>query len=408
MGSRIAWTVTAHTALSHKEEPMSAARHIRRGTIAVMAALFAIFSAGPGSAAPAPAKKPLKILILGGTGFLGPATIDAALARGHHVTMFNRGKTRPELYPQVARLHGDRDPKKDSGLKELEGGRWDVVMDNSGYYPRHVAASAALLADRCKHYIYISSISAYREPNPVNGDEDAPLATMADPNVEEMGKEYENFGPLKALCEKAAQAAMPGRTTIVRPGYIVGPDDPSGRFTYWPVRFDRGGKVLVPGSPSDSVQFIDVRDLGEWLVKLAEDGTMGVFTATGPASELRWGDFIGACLEASGADPKPKALWVGSDTIIKAEALGQHPIWIAPVGHYAGFHNWSNERAVKAGLRFRPYADTVRDTLAWYRGQEKVENGRTRLAEPSKETEAKILEIFKKDLLESLGQLQAE
>jgi 2'-hydroxyisoflavone reductase len=370
--------------------------------------LAVLFSLGAGAAPPAPAKKPLKILILGGTSFLGPATIDAALARGHQVTMFNRGRTRPELYPQVAKLHGDRDPSKDNGLKELEDGAWDVAIDNSGYYPRHVKASAALLSTRCKHYVYISSVSAYAEPNPVRGDEDAPLATMPDPGVEEMGKDFENFGPLKALCEKAAQDAMPGRTTVVRPGYIVGPDDPTGRFTYWPARFGRGGKVVVPGSPDDPVQIIDVRDLGQWLVKLAEDGTMGVFTATGPAEPLKWGDLINACIEASGADPKPRAVWVNSDAVIKAGALGQYPIWLAPVGHYAGFHSWSNARAIKAGLGFRPVADTVRDTLAWHRGQEKIENGRTRLAAPSSETEAKVLETFKAGLLDSLAQLLVE
>lgn len=388
---------------------MNAPQRIRRcargAALAVMAALSAF---GAPVTAVAPAKKPLRILILGGTGFLGPATIDAALARGHSVTMFNRGRTRPEMYPQVARLHGDRDPKKGDGLKELENGRWDVVIDNSGYYPRHVEASAALLSSRCGHYIYISSVSAYAEPNPINGREDAPLATMPDPSVEEMGRDFENFGPLKALCERAAQAAMPGRTTIVRPGYIVGPDDPSGRFAYWPVKFNGGGKVIVPGSPDDPVQVIDVRDLGEWLVKLAEDGTMGVFTATGPAEPLKWGDVIGACVKASNADPKPRAVWVNSDAVIKAGALGQYPIWLAPVGGYAGFHTWSNEGAMKAGLKFRPVADTVRDTLAWYLEQEKVEGGRTRLAAPSAEAEAKVLETFKKDLLDSLAQLLAE
>jgi 2'-hydroxyisoflavone reductase len=284
------------------------------------------------------------------------------------------------------------------------------VIDNSGYYPRHVKASASLLSSRCGHYIYISSISAYAEPNPVEGDESAPLASMRDPGVEDMGKDFENFGPLKALCERAAQAAMPGRTTIVRPGYIVGPDDPTGRFTYWPVRFARGGRVVVPGGPDDPVQFIDVRDLGEWLVRLAEDGTMGVFTATGPAEPLRWGDLIGACIEAAGAagGPGPTAVWVGSDAVARAGALGAYPIWLPPAGRYAGLHGWSNGRAVKAGLRFRPAADTVRDTLAWYLGQEKAENGRTRLAAPSPETEAAVLEAFKKGLLDSLSQLLAE
>ncbi|NTW86889.1 MAG: epimerase, partial [Holophagaceae bacterium] len=200
----------------------------------------------------------LKILILGGTGFLGPATIEAAQARGHQVTMFNRGKTRPELFPGVEKLHGDRDPKKGEGLKALEKGTWDAVIDNSAYYPRMVAASAGLLAPRVRQYLILSSISAYKEPNPEAGTEDAPLATMPDPTLEDMGKSYEYYGALKALCEQAAQKAMPGRTTVIRPGYIVGPDDPSGRFTYWPARFDRGGEVAVPGTPSDPLQIIDV------------------------------------------------------------------------------------------------------------------------------------------------------
>jgi len=384
----------------------------RRIALAVAAALLVLMAlVAPSTSTAAPAQRPLKplrILVLGGTGFLGPAAIDAALARGHSVTMFNRGKTRPELYPQVAKLHGDRDPKKDNGLKELESGRWDVVIDNSGYYPRHVKASAALLSSRCRHYIYISSVSAYAEPNPINGREDAPLAAMPDPRVEEMGRAYENFGPLKALCEKAAQAAMPGRTTIVRPGYIVGPDDPTGRFTYWPVKFNGGGKVPVPGSPEDPVQIIDVRDLGEWLVKLAEDGTTGVFTATGPAEPLKWGDLIAVCVEASKAETKPTAVWVNSDVVIKAGALGQYPIWMAPIGQYAGFHTWSNEKAVKAGLKFRPVADTVRDTLDWHLGQGKIEKGRTRLAAPSAETEARVLETFRQYLLDSMAQLAVE
>ncbi|MDR0498203.1 MAG: hypothetical protein LBH03_00520, partial [Holophagales bacterium] len=281
----------------------------------------------------------------------------------------------------------------------------DVVIDNSGYYPRHVKASATLLSKRCKRYIYISSVSAYKEPNPINGDEDAPLAVMTNPELEDMGKNYENFGPLKALCEKAAQAAMPGRTTIIRPGYIVGPDDSSGRFTYWPVKFDNGGKVLVPGSPNDPIQVIDVRDLGEWLVKLAEDGTMGVFTATGPESELKWGKLIDECIAASTADPKPQPIWVNSGVIEKSDAIGLYPIWIPPIGNYAGFHKWSNKKAVNAGLKFRPIADTVRDTLAWYREQEKIEKGRTRLAAPSDETEAKLLEAFKLELLNALEQI---
>ncbi|HLP29985.1 MAG TPA: NAD-dependent epimerase/dehydratase family protein [Geothrix sp.] len=347
------------------------------------------------SAAPAkPSAKPSpkKILILGGTGFLGPATIEIAQARGHQVTMFNRGKTRPDLFPGVEKLHGDRDPKKGEGLKALETGTWDAVIDNSGYYPRMVGASAALVAPRAKQYLYISSISAYKEPNPENGTEDAPLATMADPTQETMGKTYENYGALKALCEQAAEKAMPGRTTVIRPGYIVGPDDPTGRFTYWPVRFDKGGELAVPGAPSDPVSIIDVRDLAAWLVHLVEQGTVGAFNACGPAKRLPWGELVAAFGKAG--NPNAKPVWIPADFLAKQEGI-EFPIWAPFVGETKGFHTWRNDRAVKAGLTFRPALETVKDTLAWYKTQEKVEKGRTRLAGPSAEAEAKLIAAWR-------------
>jgi 2'-hydroxyisoflavone reductase len=334
----------------------------------------------------------LKILILGGTGFLGPATIEAAQARGHQVTMFNRGRTRPELFPGVEKLHGDRDPKKGEGLKALEKGTWDAVIDNSAYYPRMVAASAGLLAPRVRQYLILSSISAYKEPNPEAGTEDAPLATMPDPTLEDMGKNYEYYGALKALCEQAAQKAMPGRTTVIRPGYIVGPDDPSGRFTYWPARFDRGGEVAVPGTPSDPLQIIDVRDLATWLVLLVEQRTLGVFNACGPAQRLAWGTVVEACQKAG--NPSSKPVWIPGDFIAAQKDL-EFPIWAPYAGETKGFHTWRNDRAVKAGLRFRPAEQTVKDTLAWYRTQEKLEKGRNKLAGPTAEQEAKVIATWR-------------
>ena len=346
------------------------------------------------------APKPLRILILGGTGFLGPATIEAAQARGHHITMFNRGKTRPDLFPGVEKLHGDRDPKKGEGLKALETGTWDAVIDNSAYYPRMVAASAGLLAPRTKQYLIISSISAYKEPNPVNGTEDAPLATMPDPTLENMGKNYEYYGALKALCEQTAEKALPGRTTVIRPGYIVGPDDPSGRFAYWPVRFDRGGEVAVPGAPDDPVQVIDVRDLGDWLVRLVEQGTVGTFNACGPDKRMAWGRVIEACTAAS--SHKGKALWIPESFITQQKDL-EFPIWAPYAGDTKGFHTWSNARALTTGLRFRPVEETVKDTLAWYKTQEKVEKGRTRLAGPNAEREAKLIAAWRESLAPKKG-----
>lgn len=360
----------------------------RREFIQWSAATAALAATGLDLSA-APAKvAPKRILILGGTGFLGPATIEIAQARGHQVTMFNRGKTRPDLFPGVEKLHGDRDPKKGEGLKALETGSWDAVIDNSAYYPRTVAASAGLLASRVKQYLLISSISAYKEPNPENGTEDAPMATLADPAVEDMGKDYANYGGLKALCEQAAQKAMPGHTAIIRPGYIVGPDDPSGRFTYWPVRFDRGGEVAVPGAPSDPVQIIDVRDLAAWLVHLVEEGTTGVFNACGPEKRLPWGSLVEAFQKVG--SPSAKPVWVPAEFLAKQEGI-EFPIWAPYAGETRGFHTWRNDRAVKAGLRFRPALDTARDTLAWFKTQEKLEKGRNKLAGPSAERESKLL-----------------
>jgi 2'-hydroxyisoflavone reductase len=333
---------------------------------------------------------PKRLLILGGTGFLGPAIVEVALARGHQVTLFNRGKTRPGLFPGVEKRIGDRDPKKGTGLESLRTGEWDAVFDDSGQYPRIVSASAELLANRVKQYVYISSISCYREPNPVGGTEDAPLATLADPTTEEMGKSYENYGGLKALCEQAAARALPGRTTIVRPGFIVGPDDPTGRFTYWPVRFDRGGEVVVPGSPTDPIQVIDVRDLGAWLVHLAERGTMGTFNACGPSARMEWGRVVAAC-KAATSSPST-IVWVPSDIVEKVGL--DFPIWAPPFGETKGFHTWSNARALAEGLVFRPVEETVRDTLAWYRTQTTKADGRVKLAF-TPEDEAKVLAAWR-------------
>jgi 2'-hydroxyisoflavone reductase len=329
-----------------------------------------------------------RILILGGTGFIGPKTIGAAIARGHTVTIFNRGK-REKFLPleyEVEHLYGNRDPEKPAddevgpdgkllrpdaspkGLEQLAGRQWDVVIDNSGFYPRHVAASATLLAPNASQYIYISSISAYDEASTpaTGGDETTKLATMADPTVEEMGKEYENYGPLKVLCEQAAEAAFPGRATIVRPGYIVGPGDPTDRFTYWPVRVAGGGDILAPGTPDDPLQWIDVRDLADWLVHLAEQGTPGAFNAVGPPSPAKWGDVLGTCVAASGN--KAKLEWVAADWLEKnaTEPTDGFPIWIAPSGKYAGFHRWGNDKAERAGLAFRTIDDTVKAILEWF------------------------------------------
>src|SRR5262245_53095783 len=340
---------------------------IRGGLAAGALGLVQCSSPQPAPREPVAAKPKKSILILGGTGFLGPKTIAAALARGHTVTIFNRGK-REKLLPlevSVEHLYGNRDPELPAddekgpdgkllhpeatpkGLEQLAGRSWDAVIDNSGYFPRHVAASAELLAKAAKQYIFISSISAYAEPVPArDGDETAKLAVLADPRVETMGAEFENYGGLKALCEQAAAAAFPGRAAIVRPGYIVGPGDPTDRFTYWPVRIARGGEILAPGAPADPLQWIDVRDLADWLVTPVENETAGAFNAIGPTAPAKWGDVLQACVDAAPAASGAKLSWISADWLDKHGMGGEDsfPIWTAPVGKYEGFHRWSNKR----------------------------------------------------------------
>jgi len=336
-----------------------------------------------------------RILILGGTGFLGPAVVEAARARGHALTLFNRGKTRPELFPDVEKLRGDRDPDKDEGLAALRGRKWDAVVDTSGYYPRMVGASARLLAPNVKQYLFISSVSAYASDKTPHEDERGPTATLADPTVESMGKDYEFYGGLKRACEEAAEAAMPGRVANIRPGYIVGPDDRSDRFTYWPVRFDRGGEMLAPGTPEDPLQLIDVRDLARWLVLLIEGNVTGVFNAVGPGAPWTMGAMLDTCRKVSGKDTK--VTWVPADFLEKQGETGdvRLPIYMPPTGASAGTHLRSNAKAVKAGLTFRPVEDTVRDTLAWFKGLPEERRAKMRAGLPP-EREVELLALWAK------------
>jgi 2'-hydroxyisoflavone reductase len=329
----------------------------RRTFLGTSLSALALACAGPGGAARAPARR--RILILGGTSFLGPAIVEAARPRGHVLTLFNRGRTNPGLFPDVEQIHGDRD----GGLDALRGRTWDAAVDTSGYLPRLVRASAELLAPAVGQYLFVSSISVYADGIPPGSDEGAPLATVPDPASEDVRAHY---GGLKALCEKAAEAALPGRTTVVRPGLIVGPRDPTDRFTYWPVRLARGGDVLAPGDGRDPVQVVDVRDLGAWMVGLVERNATGTFNAAGPARTLAMGEMLAACQEAAGGDAR--LTWVPAPFLEKAGVApwSDMPVWV-PAGPDAGFAQMSNARAVAAGLRFRPAAETARDTLAWWR-----------------------------------------
>ncbi len=298
----------------------------------------------------------MKLLVLGGTKFLGRAVVEAALASGHEVTLFNRGRTNPGLFPHVEALVGDRD----GDLSALSGRSWDAVVDPSGYVPRLVRASAELLRDAVAHYVFVSSISVYAFPLEAWFDESAPRAALGEPTEEVTG---ESYGALKAACEDVVRDVFAGASTNVRAGLIVGPHDPTGRFTYWPVRVARGGEVLAPGDPARVVQFVDARDLGAWLVHLADQRVVGDFNATGPEPRVSMGDLLDSCRAVSGSDAE--LVWM-DDAFLLEHGAGpwmELPLWLAPED--ASVLQVDVSRAVADGLRYRTLAETVADTLAW-------------------------------------------
>lgn len=298
----------------------------------------------------------MKILVIGGTRFVGRHFVDAALARGHQITLFNRGQSNSDLYPSVENLRGDRD----GDLSALEGGRWDAVVDTCGYVPRIVRQSAELLADKVDRYLFISTISVYKDIMEPDADEDAPLQTLEDPTVEEItGGTY---GGLKVLCEQVVEEIYGERSLIVRPGMIVGPHDPTDRYPYWLLRAARGGEILTPGTPERPVQMIDARDLGVWMVHLLEQNAGGIMNATGPEQPLTWAAWMDACRAAAGT--APTYTWVSDEFLQGREVNGMElPFWVP--GEYANIFAVSVARAVNAGLTFRSELETARDTLAW-------------------------------------------
>jgi 2'-hydroxyisoflavone reductase len=310
----------------------------------------------------------MKLLILGGTRFLGRHILEAAQARGHEVTLFHRGSSLPEDLPPVERLIGDRE----QNLSALAGRQWDAVIDTSGYVPSVVGASAQLLRDAAPHYTFISTISVYADHATPNADESYALSTMPAEQVALVNSAAqvngENYGALKALCEAEVAAAFPGAACIVRAGLIVGPHDPTDRFTYWVRRTARGGAMLVPDTLESPWQLVDARDLAAWTLSMSEQRADGLFNATGPAPEqpLLFGDVLRAAVETAGQQPE----WVRvSAAFIEAEDIGgwpQLPLHISPgASEYAGFYRVNCARAIAAGLTFRPIASTVADTHAW-------------------------------------------
>ncbi|MGZ5217823.1 MAG: NAD-dependent epimerase/dehydratase family protein [Caldimonas sp.] len=344
----------------------------------------------------APAQRKLRLLILGGTGFTGPHQVRYALARGHQVTLFNRGR-QPQTWPApVEELIGDRNM---GDLKALEGRRWDVCIDNPTTLPFWVRDAGRALQGRVDHYVFVSTISVYAA-NDKAQDESAALAPYAgqDPMAETAqslrGRVGELYGPLKAVSEQEAARQFPGAVTIVRPGLIVGPGDETDRFTYWPVRLARGGEVLAPGDGSDPVQFIDARDLAEWTIRMAESRTLGVFNATGPDRPLTMAGMLGGI--ASAVHANVRLAWVATEFL---EAKGVSPwsdlpVWVPGQGDSAGFARRDIAKALRAGLTFRPLPTTAADTLAWFRLQPAERQARLR-AGLAPEREAELLAAWK-------------
>jgi 2'-hydroxyisoflavone reductase len=297
----------------------------------------------------------LRILVLGGTKFLGRAGVAAALERGHEVTLFNRGETNPDLFPEAEKLRGDRT----EDLSPLEGREWDAVIDPSGYFPHVVRQSAEALHGSVGRYLFVSSVSVYADFSS-GPDEDAPRAELGDMPADEMLPEYENYGALKALAEDAVWEVYGDRATIVRPGLIVGPHDPTGRFTYWPHRVARGGEMVVPAPPDRTVQFVDARDLGRWIVELLERDEGGAFNAT--RAGVPWSELIESARAVTGSDAEP--VWI-PDEFLQQHEVGEWmevPMWLADP-EWVGMNQADVSRAESAGLTHRPLEDTIRGTL---------------------------------------------
>ncbi len=312
-----------------------------------------------------PARRPrpqgMSILILGGTGFIGPHVVRHALARGHEITLFNRGRTNTHLFPGVEKLVGDRN----TDLTALQGRRWDAVLDNSGYTPHQVGLSVDLLKGAADQYLFTSTRAVYTDFTASVMDEDAPIGPRDLPE-----SEWTAYGPAKVLAERKVEEGFGARTLIVRPPVIVGPGDRSDRFTYWPDRIDAGGEVLVQGDPADPVQFIDVRDLSEFYVHLLEQQTVGIFNSTGPGAPLSAAELVYG-IRAITSTPV-SFTWVDWDFLAERGQMPQQqlPFWQPPRGRYLNYGRIDSSRAIAAGLAFRPLAVIAKETLDWHRSRE--------------------------------------
>lgn len=362
----------------------------RRRFLAGSAALAALALARAGTSeagARIPrARRPLRLLILGGPRFLGLHMAEHALARGHAVTFFNRGRTNTDRLPQVERITGDRN----GDLAALAGRDWDAVLDNSGYVPRQVRAAAAVLAPRVRRYLFVSSVSVYpdfAEPR----DEGSAVGTLSDDTVETV--DGATYGPLKALCEREARVAFgEARCTVLRPGLIVGPEDNTDRFTWWPERAARGGEFIAPGARGDGIQVVDARDLAAFAIRLVEREVGGTFNVISPPGRFTMGHLVDESVAAARALARPAAppqpVWIPAPFLAGqgVQPWSEMPVWLPAEGESAAFARTAVSRALAAGLAIRPLRDTVRDTLRWQLGRSAEARAKPRAGiDPGKE-----------------------
>ena len=323
----------------------------------------------------------MEILVLGGTGFIGPHLVQYAMDRGHKITLFNRGRTNSHLFPEAEKLVGDRN----NDLAALEGRKWDAVIDNSGYTPQQVELSVNLLKNACDQYLFTSTRAVYTDYTQSIMDEDAPVGPKDIPE-----SEWEGYGPNKVLAERIVQAAFGARTLITRPPVIVGPGDRTDRFTYWVDRIDDGGNILVQGDPSDPIPFVDVRDLSEFYVRLLENSVSGIFNTEGPGFALNTAGLVHGIRAVTST---PSAFtWVDWDFLIGEGETPQDslPFWQPPRGRYLNYGRMDNSRAISKGMTFRPLAVIAKDTLDWHRARPAEEQDKLRVG-LSREREATLL-----------------
>lgn len=345
-----------------------------------------------------PSGKKLKILMLGGTGFLGPRLVRYAMLRGHEVTLFNRGR-RPNPFPELEFIQGNRDPEIDPGLQPLQdeidkGRRWDLVLDTSAYFKRTAQASADVLKDACDQYLFVSTLCAYENWGALrNADESAPLAMDGPEDSENVNVDY---CYLQSLCERIFAERIPGKHTIIRPGLIVGPGDYSDRFTYWPVRVRRGGEVLVAGEHTDPIQWIDVRDLARFIVHCGEQKHFGSFNCCGPSGVGTIGELVYACKAITGSNAS--LTWIDDAEFLETNQIrpwAEMPLWADPENEeLGGVNSYNNAKALAAGMELRPLGDTIRDTLAYWDALPDERRAQLR-AGIAAEREAEVLGLWK-------------